>query len=95
MDEEEGEIKDEDYELAPNQIAIKLKERSLQAFKYFFSKSVSIQLLERTTVSGNFCAIDGKQEFIQLSQMQTPLYFYEEAVIRVRDCLSMEARGNT
>ncbi len=43
-----------------------------------------------TTVTGILCGIDSKQEYLQMSQLSTPLYVYPETVVRISDVLTLE-----
>lgn len=40
-------------------------------------------------VSGVFCAIDGKQQKLQVSQLKTPMFQYAESLLRMQDIVSI------
>eukprot|EP01112_Ceratiomyxa_fruticulosa_P012433 TRINITY_DN3440_c0_g1_i2.p1 TRINITY_DN3440_c0_g1~~TRINITY_DN3440_c0_g1_i2.p1 ORF type:complete len:109 (+),score=23.57 TRINITY_DN3440_c0_g1_i2:100-426(+) len=56
---------------------------------------VILHLHENTTVMGILCAIDAKQEYLQMSQLSTPLYLYPETLVRCSDVISLEVLPKT
>ena len=49
-----------------------------------------LTLIFSTTVTGVLTAVDGKQNFLHITQLSTPLYVYPETLVRVSDVLSVE-----
>jgi len=64
-----------------------MKERVLKSWSVFYDKDVEIRLHENTIVKCKFNAIDGKQESIQVSNLETPMFTYPEAILRTSDIL--------
>jgi len=89
---EEGEIKEsplESKQLSITQLNVILRTRTLNALMDIVNHPVEVQLKEKTNVTGICRCLDAAQEYLQISNLQTPMYFYEEAVIRSKDILSV------
>ncbi len=93
-------------ELSDFEINAKLRERTIRFWisvigqplegktfeKYNLSKLLLTNL--RTTVTGTLGAIDSKQELVQISNLQTPLFLYPEALLRSHDLHSISLLRN-
>lgn len=45
-----------------------------------------------TTVEGTLSAVDSNQEFVQMSGLNTPMYRYDESLVRVSDIRYLVAK---
>jgi len=72
----------------------KLRERSLRFWLALQGSFVILETVDKSTVSGILHAVDGTQDLLQISQLQTPMFQYPEAIIRTSDLNLIEVNEN-
>lgn len=94
---EDGEIAEEATErneaMTEQQIAASLRIKMLQFWIRMVDRPVQISLQD-FKVKGIFRGTDREQEFFQVSELETPLFTYPEALIRASDAISLQFTGN-
>jgi len=81
-------------DLSEIEINIQLREKMLKSWLALSHSVATLKMYEDSTVFGEFIATDGKQEKLQLSNMQTPMFFYEDGLIRTSDVMYMKINSS-
>ncbi|KAJ5071070.1 gem-associated protein [Anaeramoeba ignava] len=65
-----------------------LRKKSLQFWKFVENSKVEIEMIEGTKTNGMFRLSNGNQTEFQISELETPIGIYPEAIVRSEDiCL--------